>query len=223
MNRTSWTLKALIALTLTFTLGINQAPAQLVAFDNLGNPSADNSSANDSIWLAQQFTTNNQSYSLISVTLLMQRNSGSGEATVEIWSNSGGDPGSQMYSFNGAGTYFPTLTNTSFIAPAGGILAANSTYWLVLKGDAANEFGWSYSSIDSGSGFGFSTEWRMGEVGKLDFWSGSNTQPFQMQLNVQAVPEPSSMVLLGMGMSAMGMAYRRRMKRKLSEREPTTF
>lgn len=59
--------------------------AAVTLSDNTSNASANDYSATDTRWEAQRFTTDAQSYSLTSVTLLMRRISGAGAAQVRIF------------------------------------------------------------------------------------------------------------------------------------------
>lgn len=207
-------INARFAMMLSLVLSHSTIASTIDLYDNLSNTSSGSYTANTSLWQAQRFQTDNQVYSLSKVTLSMQRIEGNGGAIVQIYSNTVTNiPGSPLHTLTSPGSYSDTsLADTNFTA-AGFDLAANSAYWVVLKsGDGNTYFNWSWTSDVTGTGPGFTTDWsQTSDLGSN--WSGDSIDPYQMRVTVQPVPEPSSMILMSLGMIAAGFAVRRKSRR----------
>ena len=104
----------------------------------------------------------------------------------------------------------------TFITYAGPIrLSANTTYWVgpygeipwPIKQTAAS---WNYTDSNIGSGAGFSTTWA--DYGPSS-WTTHSGSPYVMQVNAtpiaDAVPEPSTYILLGIALGAVGFARKK--------------
>lgn len=198
-------------LTLMVLASVSSASAVDI-FDNLANVSAATGasySSNDLQWNAQKFQTDGQSYDLVDVTLSMLLSAGTGNATLQIYSDSSGSPNASIATLTSPGSYSGTLSNTTFTA-SGVTLAPNSAYWVVLKGPDSNTiFEWSFTDDNTGSGVGFTTNWAYSDnLGSS--WNPSSTSPYQMRVSVQPVPEPSSVILAGLGLAAAVFASRRK-------------
>jgi hypothetical protein len=197
-------------LLLTASLGLAATPgawAQGVLSDNLANASGGRSMVLDTSWAAAKFTTDGQAYNFRSVVLLMSgiQNVGS-SAQVDIYSDSGANkPGAAVGTLISPGSYTPGLTPTTFTSP-GVPLAASSSYWVVLKAPTGG-LGWSYTTDPSGTGAGFALDWSQSlDAGST--WSTTSFPPYQMQVNADAVPEPSQWAIMVLGLA--GYAARRR-------------
>lgn len=165
-----------------------------VLTDNLGNASGGSFPVSDAQFQAQQFKTGNADFNLSAVTLLMLRSSESGEALVQIWTDTGGDPAEPdlaVHTLTSPASYSSSLASTLFTT-TGFQLAANSSYWVVLSAaGGGGEFEWSFTSDASGAGAGFSTEWRE-SLTSGDIWSGGSDEPYQMKIEGAAIPEPAA-------------------------------
>jgi hypothetical protein len=194
---------------LTASLGLAATPgawAQGVLSDNLANASAGRSMVLDTSWAAAKFTTDGQAYNFRSAVLLMSGIQGSGSsAQVDIYSDTGANkPGAAIATLVAPGSYPPSLTPTTYTSP-GVPLAANSSFWVVLKAPTGG-LTWSYTENPSGTGPGFAPDWSQSlDAGST--WSTSLFPPYQMQVNVEVVPEPCSWAILVLGLA--GYAVRR--------------
>lgn len=208
--------KAKLSLLISILMAHTSIASAIDLFDNLSNVSGNYYQVTTTTWQAQRFTTDGQDYSLSEITLLMLREStGTGEAIVQIYSNSGTDvPDSPLWTLTSPGSYSETLANTTFTA-SGFNLSANSVYWVVLKsGDPGTNFGWSWTENNSGNGIGFSTTWSQSGNAGGSWRKDSDTDffPYQMKIMAQPVPEPSSLILVGLGVVVAGITERRRRK-----------
>ncbi len=171
--------------------------------DNLGNVSGGEFPTSDTQWQAQQFTTDERGGDLVDVTLKMLRSVGTDEANVRIFSNifdgSANVPNAPIFALANVGGYSATLSNTTFTS-SGLTLSPSSTYWVVLSSaSAGTTFELSWTSAVTGTGVGFSVEWRESTDSGAS-WSGLSADPYQMQVRVieqGAGVEPSSGSLTG--------------------------
>lgn len=182
-----------------------------VLYGNLGESSDGAYPSTDIMWQAQHFTTDGQDYYLDSVTLLMQRSSGSGAALLEIWSGNNSAPGSMVLTLTSPGSYSSSLAETVFTYSGETTLAANSDYWVVLKANVENTtFDWSSTSSATGSGAGFSLRWTGTSDSGVTWYPVDTGTPYQMLVDVTPVPEASTgYALIGLGLLAFGHARRK--------------
>ena len=157
---------------------------------------------------------------LTDVALRLRGNTGSGQATLQLRSDVGGNPNSTALASFGNQTVSTSFGTVSFMPTATLQLTANTNYWLTI-GTTMN--------APNGLIIG-SNEPSNAPIGALASFSGLrsgfindqsfdisglvNTPTFAINGNVAAVPEPSSIVLF---MIAPGMIiwYRKRRDRKL--------
>ncbi len=171
--------------------------------------------------LAQEFTTNTSPLGLDSVTLLMD---GAGKAEVSIFTNnnSGADvPGSLVGTLVSPASYNSSvLTGTVFTA-SGLVLNLHTTYWVVMN-VPTGAFNWSYARFENSPVLYDTTKYGAWYNDPPNsFLNNSNwinltdfTAPLQMTINASnAVPEPSTYVLLVIALGAVGFA-RKKMNRR---------
>ncbi len=123
-----------------------------------GGDNADESAANNGVWLAQTITTT-EAYSVISVTLNIRRVLSPGDVTAAIWGLTAGDPDNAK--ILASGTIDGNALDTSmaqvsieFDSPAA--LEDATQYAIVLKGSAAagNNCNWSGDNTSPSYGGG---------------------------------------------------------------------
>lgn len=167
--------------------------------------------------LAQQFTTNTAPNRLDTVNLLLF---GSGTASVSIYTNDATGakdlPLSRVSTLTSPASYNPTeLSVATFTANGGLSLSGNSTYWVVLQATSGT-FNWSYANFDATPLPDFdSTAYGLwyadppnSYLNNAHFTNVTDfTAPFQM--SIEAVPEPSTCVLVALGAGGLAL-YRRR-------------
>src|SRR5437868_1092875 len=118
---------ATVALLLLCTARASAA----VFFNDLAAANGGSESASGSNWLTATFTTDSSSYTQLSATLLLS-NPTAGAAELDLYSDGGLQPGSQLAVLSPPASYARSLTNTTF-SKSGISLTPNTTYWLVLK------------------------------------------------------------------------------------------
>ncbi len=202
---------------LTASLGLAAAPgawAQVVLSDNLASTSGGRSVNLDTGWSAARFITDAQTYKFTSAVLLMS-GIASPVAQVDVYSDSRANrPGAPLGTLISPGAFSTSLEQKTFTS-AGIPLAANSAYWVVLKATSGG-LGWSYTYDPNGTGVGFSG----GSSDTLDAgvtWNSSQSPSYQMQVNVDAIPEPGQWAMMGMTLAGVGgwVVRQRRAKAKV--------
>ena len=176
--------------------------------------------ANTTDLLAQQFTTTSDNLRLDSVTLLMDQLPGhSGNAVVSIYTDNGANaPGVMVTNglLSDPATYPTTMDSVVFTA-SNLLLTGSTSYWVVFQAQTPGQFEWTATQATA-NGFGpWSSDppyYYINTAGDGVFKDLFDS-PFEMAIyasNPSAVPEPSTYVLLGIALSAVGFA-RRKMKR----------
>ncbi|MBV9508320.1 MAG: hypothetical protein JO323_25295 [Acidobacteriia bacterium] len=178
--------------------------------DNLSSTSSGSDTVSGSTLLGADFTTDADNYLLESATLLVQQDT-SGVASLYVYSDNSGIPGSLLGTFASPASYTSSLSSTVFTA-SGLPLSADTTYWLVLSGTTGS-FDWSWTTDNSASSAGFT-----GDTASYDgsYWYGtSGVYPYQLSVTadpVSATPEPSMFFLLLAASVAIGvMSTRKRL------------
>jgi hypothetical protein len=197
-------LRSLTVIVLSVCLVAGSARASQVVFGNLGdlgtdalNPSA-SVNPTTTTWFAQGFTVGGGTTYLNSVSIGI---GGTGTATVALYTNNGGVPGSFLQSVtqNVAGsTLAPTLQSFNFGSLS---LASSASYWVVVNASIGfnwvanlnditsvglNSSGWNPSSpvalrsLNSGTNWSTSTG---GSVASLSITASSTPEP---------IPEPGT-------------------------------
>ncbi len=134
-----------------------------------------------------------------------------------LWAGAGDDALLQLWSDDGTGAPIGSLLETlsdpatlvsghNTFTSVGTTLEAGKTYWIVSRGEAGS-FQWSGGNTDTSidSDIGAVIAGRLfrsaGNGDGIDpgEWTGASSVPNHLQVNAEIVPEPASLVLLGMG------------------------
>jgi hypothetical protein len=170
-----------------------------VLYGNLGNAAFAGTSV-DSTPVDQGFRTDNNNYSLNSVTVGLYNDGSLGSVTAYVYSDVAGAPGASLANL---GTILDTVidccgivNDITFTAPLNVSLAANTTYFFVLQGTTPGTAGhdalWADANDNSGTGVA-------GEPG-----SNGTVQPLVMSVQATATtPEPRAGLLLLTGLGAL--------------------
>jgi hypothetical protein len=144
----------------------------------------DTEAASGSTVLTGSFATDDSTYTLTSVTLLLA-NPNAGQARLDLYSDGNLEPGSLLATLTPPDSYSDTLAETIFTAD-GITLSPNSTYWIVLSADSG-EFDWAWTSDNTGNGVGFQHTWGQSDDAGAT-WYTSDTFPTQFTVTAVAVP-----------------------------------
>ena len=194
----------------------------IVLSNNLSEPTQDIDTLTTTTWHAISFATDNNAYTLDTVTLLMELGGGSAASIanvvapaaadipeVDLYSDNSGSPGTLIAALVAIGTPTFALQNIDF-AGGGNALAANSTYWVVLRA-LSGVVSWGFASDDLGTGIGFTDVWAATGDGGGTWALHPNDQPDQAEVTADLVaPEPSTLLMTGVGFLALAGVVRRR-------------
>ena len=138
---------------------------------------------------AVAFTTGTGTYTLSSVGIVVDMQSGSPTPAVKIYGDSGGNPGTTLLAtMTNPGT-FETAAVNSFTAPANTTLSASTTYWVVTSNSAATD-GQGFrvgltilKTLDTGTAVG----WSLGNARSKDdiaatSWTASNLLSLRFEI-----------------------------------------
>ncbi len=225
-NRAMWLIAVVVML-----FGLSPARAGITLSDNLSQPQGNYSpepisDLNGGLfeWAAASFGTGTRSWLLQSVTLFMSAEQLGDTAQVDIYTDAPVPPAtppntpplSQPGSLLPNGILISPGIGTGALGqytftPSGSLsLAANSTYWVVVRA-LTGQVNWAYTPVgctSCGSGIGFQNYWRVSYDGGTNWNDAYNTTgAFMMQ--VLAIPEPSTLTLFGTTALLLGLGYRR--------------
>jgi hypothetical protein len=195
---------------------VTQAQGTMTYLSNLGQASTGSLAIGSNSWLAAEFRTGNNAsgYLLNSVQLALTDASGNpSNFTAMIYTEVGFDgdsPGSSLGRLDGSlnpgssGVY--NYTDDSSIT-----LSPNAIYYIVLTAGTAvgnDAYEWSLTSSASynpNGGWGWFQPYNpFHSSDGLNWYGYLNTNP-QFAINATAIPEPSSEILLGLGVVFFGL------------------
>lgn len=180
-------------------------------------------------WLAQGFTMGSTAYELKAVQIGLQFLGSSSGFSMALYGSSGGNPNTGASPIATFTT--PTFTNnpTEYQFDYTGpqlMLAANQTYWLVVKGDILQDaFSWYFA--DAGeldapfaqNSSGISYAGTKATLESPTSWMDFSTAPNDfrgLRYSIMTVPEPSTYALGIAGTLVMGAVARRRSRKTAS-------
>jgi hypothetical protein len=190
----------LIILSTIFCSWLGQAEA-IILFDNLGNVQTSFEGGAD-VWMAQKFTTDTNNYTLDSVSMILRSPNPSGNLTIALFDTMANHPQTPIHILYTGPAATALLTGTFATNTFSGqsyLLNPNSTFWIVAENDPNSEsVDWRNTSDSSGTGPGFSADFATSDDEGAT-WAVSSGQPFLMQVNATVIPEPTSVVMLSIG------------------------
>jgi hypothetical protein len=173
----------------------------VVLSDNLSD-ALSGSDSTGSYWIADLFGTDNQKYTLNTVTLWMKDATVgvAGQAQVDIYTDNVLQPWTLLGTLTPPAIYPTTDFGAATFTASGIILEPNEAYWVVLHA-LSGEFQWGYTAAAVGV-----TVWA-GWTEASGWFTGENN-PNMMKVEANPVPLPPGLLLLGSGL--LGLAGWRR-------------
>lgn len=164
---------------------------------------------------------------LTGVKLSLKSSSTSSIPVVSIFSNGGGNvPGTLLATLSGPASITNTLSAQDFLFTGGLSLSPNTNYWVVLSATGAgSSYQWEFanSAPDQQNLSGYAAIGGRRKVG-AGSWTTNASAALGM-IEVQAVPEPSTLILAGIGVAgavAVDTKRRRRRRRMMVEASAET-
>jgi hypothetical protein len=205
----------------SLVLSANLFAGPIVLSNNLAEPLESVDTLSTTYWHAISFTTDGNTYTLDTVTLLMELGAGATTSAalpnavadvpeVDLYSDNSGSPGSLITALTATSAYDYTLQDVTF-GGAGVTLSANSTYWVVLRA-LSGAVSWGYAATNNGTGIGFTDVLASSNDSGSTWHVALGDLPDQAEVTADpaGVPEPSTVFLTGIGFLALAGAARRR-------------
>lgn len=201
-------------------LSIASAAQATTIFNNLGSQQDPDKSyrATEYEFNAQKFTTDSGSYTMHRLTMRLQEYI-PGDMLVDLCGDNGGEPGAVVYNIYNGTTGGAGLTGSfkdiTFYNSVSYDLTADSTYWVVLRGNNANDTSGQIECSYDGNGnlptgIGGSTDAAVYWEDRTGGHWFSNSTPFVMNISTEVVPEPASGAIVLLLMGAASLRMRRR-------------
>ena len=149
---------------------------------NLEAASAGAETATSTRSLSARFETDLSAHELTSVTLQLAADSPSAIATLAVYSDAGLEPGDIVATLASPGSFSTTSAETTFSA-SGVTLDPSTSYWVVLT-PASGAFDWSWTTDNTGSGVGYSTQWGSEDENEPGLWWTQDIYPLQLSVVV---------------------------------------
>ncbi len=159
------------------------------------------------------FSTGASPFSLTDVLVALQGVPDSASFNISLFSDSNtmcvpvcsGGPLTLLYTITTVSdnSLSTSLANYDFSLAAAQTLAANTRYWIIASSSNGSGTLWSYTADLSGAGVAGEFDVDAGGVGP------TSNEPFQMEIVGSPVPEPSSLVLLSIGLASLVGVLRR--------------
>lgn len=180
--------------------------ASVVLVDNLAEATRGTTPVALDLWAAQSFTTDGNSYTLFNIVTVV--GDGVGADVVAQLRRADMD-GKVDTSTAGLLTEFGVPSVSGALAPRTFTpfvevsLDPNTTYFFVLGNRSTASYGWSYAATNDFVGPGSFGNYNYSSDQGASWENFGGDFPYLMQVNVMAVPEPSSLMMLGSGAFAL--------------------
>ena len=164
-------------------------------------------------WAAQSFLPDANSYSLVSIDAIVGDGSSAPAPVVvaELHSDNSGLVGSLITSFTAPSVAGAQSVRT-FVPDNPVPLSPSTKYWFVLGSQAPGDgtFLWSYAEGNGSVGPGALDNYNYSTDSGGTWSNFGSDNPFYLQVNVTAVPEPGAVLLISVGLAFVAARFRRR-------------
>jgi len=197
-------------------------PVSITAFSNpFSQVLTGNSTVSGSNWFTTGFTTGT-SPDFLSLTAVKLSLATSGTTTtanpiVRLFSGVS-NPTTQIVTLTGSTLSSSSPSTVTFLPPTSPLaLSPNTNYWVVLSAGGSDAYGWyttdEFPDQQNGSGYSFVAGRRSTNAGST--WSNNAlAQVSAVAIDVVSVPEPSTIMLAGLGIAGVFVADRSRRLRQ---------
>ena len=196
------------ALAVAAALVCGQAHA-VALIDNLAQPTRDVTKIDSALWAAQSFITDAAASRLNGIDILAGRRVGDPVQFAALYSDAVAGPDTLLSSFSIAIGSGP-LALTSLLPAVQLVLAPATAYWLVIGASDLGSLGWAYAEGNAFSGTGSFGGYRYSDDLGVSWGAAGTDNPYQMAVNVTAVPEPADWALMATGLLALSCRRWRR-------------
>jgi hypothetical protein len=158
---------------------------------------------------AQEFVTGSQSFRLGSIVANLGNEAGSGTVSGELVTrDADGTPSGTVVATFTAGS-IPTsgFANVTFTPSSNVVLSNDTDYWFVLMDSGTGSFQWNWTQTANPSLIGvavYESSWVLG------------SPPGSFLIEINSVPEPSSLLLIALAFPVVAVAVRRRRRARVT-------
>lgn len=215
-------LAAVVAVLAIFAAPSQAGPVSITAFSNpFSQVLTGNSTVSGSNWFTTGFTTGTSpdflSLTAVKLSLATSGTTTSTNPIVRLFSGVS-NPTTQIATLTGSTLSSSLPSTVTFLPPTSPLaLSPDTNYWVVLSAGGSDAYGW-YATDESpdqqnGSGYSFVAGRRSTNAGST--WSNNGLATLSaVAIDVVSVPEPSTIMLAGLGIVGVAVADRTRRLRR---------
>lgn len=201
MNPSRISIEALAVAATTF---VCVAANAAILVDNLAQPTRAVTTIDAKLWAAQSFVTDANSSLLNGVDILAGSRLGDPFQYAALYSAGIAGPNTMLSTFSivvGQGA----VANVNLLPSMQVVLAPSTAYWLVIGASGVGSLGWAYAEGNAYIGTGSFGSYAYSSDLGVSWGTVGPENPYQMSVQVSAVPEPETCALLLAGLGAVGM------------------
>ena len=180
-----------------------------VLIDNLAQPTRDITPIDTSLWAAQSFLNDATAHRLDGIDILAGSRVGNPFQYAALYSAGALGPDVLLSTFS-IGVGPGALAVINLLPAVQVVLAPLTAYWLVIGVSGAGSLGWAYAEGNAYAGTGSFGAYAYSNDLGVSWGSFGTDNPYQMAVQVSAVPEPSVWALWAGGVLALFYGASRR-------------
>ena len=184
-----------------------------VLIDNLAQPTRAVTTIDTSLWAAQSFLNDATAHRLDGIDILAGSRVGDPVQYAALYSAGAVGPEALLSTFSIVVGPGALAVAVNLLPAVQVVLAPSTAYWLVIGASGAGSLGWAYAEGNAYSGTGSFGAYAYSNDLGVSWGSFATDNPYQMAVQVSAVPEPSVWALWAGGVLALFYgASRRRLR-----------